>query len=232
MAGLLLSIVLAAPATAASLLPSPSPQPYPVIGHSRSKRYCDLEFDRTNGAITVTLTDDKIISAAIGRLRSADLDRPDLTIVEREKTMHDLRAIAAAIQNNLRAGAAQVADLRALSLKEPDAARSPELKAFADQIDLALVRQRTIGSDLAKMLTIIDGRYARAEGVHSASEVVPEQPVEHARDGIGSIDERAAHDPLDRLFVAVADDFSQRTIAIGQAEDSAATHAPKAVDGC
>ncbi len=211
---------------------SPSPEPYPVIGRTRSKRYCALEVERTNGAITVALTNDKIIATGISRLRDADLDNKDITVIYREKTMHDLRAIAAAVQMNLRAGAAQVADLRALSVKEPDATRSPELKLLADQMDAIFDRQQTVGGDLAKMLTIIDGRYARANGMTFAASVMPEDQADHARDGIESIDQRAAREPLNRLFSEVADDFADRTAHIGQSEDAAAVHAPKATEGC
>ncbi len=223
--------VPAAPPVVTAASP-PAASPYPFIGRTRSKRYCALETDRANGAITVTLTNDKIISAGISRLRSADLDKPDLTIIEREKSMRDLRAIAAAIQTNLRAGDAQVSDLRTLSVKEPDAVRSPELKLFAEHIDDALGRQRTVGSDLAKMLTIVDGRYARAQGMALAGTVVPEPQQDHVRNGIESIDQRATHEQLDALFTEVADDFTDRTLEIGQSEDVAAKHATKALAGC
>jgi hypothetical protein len=146
--------------------------------------------------------------------------------------MRDLRYVAAAIQTNLRAGDAQVTDIRALSVKEPDAVRSSELKLVADQLDDALIRQRSVGSDLAKMLTIVEGRYARAQGALAAASVVPESNQDHVSNGIESIDQRAAHDPLNRLFTSVADDFADRTILIGKAEDAAAVHVPKAVTGC
>jgi hypothetical protein len=212
--------------------PAATALPYPTIGRTRSKRYCALETERTNGAITVALTNDKIISAGIARLRGANLDRPQITIIEREKSLRDLRAVAAAIQTNLRAGDAQVDDLRALSVKEPDATRSPELKALAEQLDDAFERQRSIGSDLAKMLVIIDGRYAAAQGTSEAAAVMPEPQEEHARNGLPSIDERAAHEPFNALFSDVADEFGGRVVAIGKSEDAAAVHAPKAISGC
>jgi hypothetical protein len=205
---------------------------YPFIGRSRSQRYCSLETERTNGAIVVTLTNDKIIAAGIARLRAADLDRPDLTLIDREKVMRDLRSVAASIQHNLRAGQAELADLRTLSVKEPDATRSPELKLLAERLDDAMTRQESVGSDLAKMLTIVEGRHAQAEGQLAAAGVVPEPQSEHSRNGLPSIDERAAYEPLNQLFNEVADDFSERSAAIGQAEDSAAKHAPKAISGC
>jgi hypothetical protein len=212
--------------------PGATALPYPTIGRARSKRFCTLETDRTNGAITVALTNDKIITAGIERLRAANLDRPGLTIIEREKSMHDLRAIAAAVQTNLRAGSAQTDDLRALSVKEPDATRSPELKALADQLADTFARQRTIGADLAKMLTIVDGRYAAAQANLAAAGVMPETQEEHASNGVESIDQRAAHEPLNALFNDVADEFDGRVVEIGKSEDAAAVHAPKAVSGC
>jgi hypothetical protein len=236
MAGLLSMLLLVVPVTPDNPQPAATPSAaataFPFIGRSRSKRYCTLEMDRANGAITVALTNDKIIAAGISRLRAADLDNRDLTVITREKTMRDLRAVAAAIQTNLRAGDSQVTDLRALSVKEPDATRSPELKLFADRIDAAMETQRTIGSDLAKMLVIVDGRYAAAEGTHVADTVMPEAQIDHTRDGLESIDQRAAHEPLNQLFREVADDFNGRTVDIGRSEDAAAAHAPKAIDGC
>jgi hypothetical protein len=122
--------------------------------------------------------------------------------------------------------------LRELSVKEPDPKRSPELKTLAERLDDAMVGQKSVADDLAKMLTIVDGRYARAQGEHEAAGVVPEAQDEHVRNGIESIDQRAAHEPLNALFTDVADDFSGRTASIGKAEDAAAAHAPKAVAGC
>jgi hypothetical protein len=238
MSGFLLSILLllapaaADPGPVFTAAPTPAPSGYPFIGRTRSKRYCALETDRTNGAITVALTNDKIIAGGIGRLRSADLDKPDLTIIEREQTMRLLRAAAAAIQTNMRAGDAQVADLRALAIKEPDAARSPELKQFANKIDETLGTQRSIGADLAKMLTIIEGRNAGAQGGTLAATVVPPTQQSHVQNGLPSIDQRAAYEPLNQLFTEVADDFSDRVLQIGKSEDAAAFHAPKAVSGC
>jgi len=224
-------VAQASPSTAAPQ-PAPTATDYPFIGRTRSQRYCSLETDRINGGITVTLTNDKLIAAGIGRLRGADLDRPELTVIDREKTMRDLRYVAAAIQTNLRAGDAEIADIRALSVKEPDAVRSRELKLVADQLDDAMTRQRSVGSDLAKMLTIVEGRYAGAQGGHAAAGVMPETNQVRVNDGIESIDQRAQRDPLNQLFSNVADDFADRTVAIGKSEDAAAVHVPKAVTGC
>ncbi len=212
--------------------PTAPPAKLPIIGRSKSQHYCALETERTNGAITVALTNDKVISIGIARLRAADLDRDNLTVIDREKTMRDLRAVSIALNHNLHAGAAELADLRELSVKEPDAKRSPELKALADDLDDAMTRQKSVGDDLAKMLTIVEGRYARAQGEHEAAGVVPETQDEHVRNGIESIDQRAAHEPLNALFTDVADDFSGRAVEIGKSEDAAAVHAPKAVAGC
>jgi hypothetical protein len=212
--------------------PAATALPYPTIGRTHSKRFCTVETARTNGAITVALTNDRIISAGIARLRSANLDRPQIKIIEREKSMHDLRAIAAAIQTNLRAGDAEIADLRALSVQEPDAIRSPELKSLADDLDDAFARQRKIGSDLAKMLTIVDGRHAAAGGNSAAADLMPETDQGHVRNGLPPIDQRAAYEPLDMLFNDVADEFGERSIEIGKSEDAAAVHVAKAVNGC
>jgi hypothetical protein len=217
---------------AQSASPAPAITTYPTIGHARSQRYCAIETDRINGAITVALTNDKVISIGIERLRAADLDKPEITIIEREKSMHDLRAVAAAIQTNLRAGCAETTDLRALSVREPDANRSAELKVLADRLDEALGVQHSIGSDLAKMLTIVEGRYAGAQGALAAAGVMPEQQQDHVKNGLPSIDDRAAHEPLNALFADVANDFSGRVIEIGKAEDAAASDTPKAVAGC
>lgn len=221
-----------APQDAASPSPNPTALSFPTIGRARSRRYCQLEIDRANGAITVALSNDKIIAGGIARLRSADLDKPDLTVIQREKSLRDLRAVAAAIQTNLRAGDAQLNDLRSLSVREPDAARSPELKALADQLDDTYGRQRSIGSDLAKMLTIIDGRRAGDQGRSEAAGVMLEKPGEHVRNGLPPIDQRAAYEPLNVLFADVADEFGDRAVDIGRSEGAAAVHAPKAVTGC
>lgn len=212
--------------------PTAPPAKLPLIGRSKSQHYCALETERTNGAITVALTNDKVISVGIARLRAANLDRDTLTVIDREKTMRDLRAVSIALNHNLHAGAAELADLRELSDKEPDAKRSPELKALADDLGDAMTRQKSVGDDLAKMLTIIDGRYARAQGEHEAAGVMLESQDEHVRDGIESIDQRAQHEPLNDLFTEVADDFSGRAAEIGKFEDAAAVHAPKATAGC
>jgi hypothetical protein len=233
---LALALSLTSAAGAQPAVPAATPAatalPYPTIGRTRSKRYCTLETARANGAITVALTNDRIISAGIARLRRANLDRPQITIIEREKSLRDLRGIASAIQTNLRAGDAQIDDLRKLSVKEPDATRSPELKALADQLDEAFDRQRSIGSDLAKMLVIVDGRYAAAQGTSEAASLMPEPQEDKARNGLPSIDQRAAHEPFNALFADVADEFGGRVVEIGKSEDAAAVHAPKAISGC
>ena len=64
------------PPTSSGVLPAATAPPYPTIGRTRSKRYCALETERANGAVTVALTNDNVIAAGSGLVVESAPNKP------------------------------------------------------------------------------------------------------------------------------------------------------------
>jgi hypothetical protein len=153
--------VLAAPnAAPASAAPAP-PSPLKEIGRVEALSVCSAIVVHANSAIGVALDNDHDLASTINRLRTTDLDVDNA--IARRNGMNDLAALASRIRLAAAAGTAEIKRLRAMAAQTADPTRKSELKAFTDALGGAIVRQRKAGTDLARLLAIIDGRRAVEE---------------------------------------------------------------------
>jgi hypothetical protein len=153
--------VLAAPNTApAAAAPAP-PSPLKEIGHVQALSVCSAIVVHANSAIGAALDNDHDLALTINRLRTTDLDVDNA--IARRNGMEDLATLASRIRLSAAAGTAEIKRLRAMAAQTADPTRKTELKAFADALGGAIVRQRKVGTDLARLLAIIDGRRAVEE---------------------------------------------------------------------
>ncbi len=229
--------VLAAPnAAPASAAPAP-PSPLKEIGHVEALSVCSAIVVHANSAIGVALDNDHDLALTINRLRTTDLDVDNA--IARRNGMNDLAALASRIRLAAAAGTAEIKRLRAMA-QTADPTRKSELKAFTDALSGAIVRQRKAGTDLARLLAIIDGRRA-VEEINSpemlaqrAAIAEPERAETFDRQAAVLRNPAAPATPanVDDLLRGAADDFTARTRAIFSDEGVAADHSLGAATGC
>lgn len=235
-----LIIAFAAP----SPVPSASAQPPSTlkeIGRIQSLSVCPAIVVHANSAIGAVLDNDAQLALTVNRLRTTDLDTDN--VIAKHNGMTDLATLAGRLRMGAAAGTGEIKRLRAIAGETADPARKAELKAFADALGGALARQRKIGTDLDRMLAIIDGRRAVEE--------VNTDDLAGQRDALASPGQAAGprgsipQDVVMRSPVAgpergifnptlrdVADEFAARSSAILVDEGTAADHALGATTGC
>ena len=230
--------VLAAPNPApASGAPAP-PSPLKEIGRVQSLSVCSAIVVHANSAIVAALDNDRDLALTINRLNTTDLDT-DNTVVRRNG-MNDLATLAGRIRVAAAGGTAEIKRLRAIDAHTADPVRKAELKAFADALSGAIVRQRKAATDLDAMLAIIDGRRAVEEV--NAPELTAQRVAVAGPERIDSLDREAAvmrnpaapPGPLraNELLRSAADDFRSRSADIRSDEGVAADHSLGATTGC
>src|SRR5471030_1877760 len=139
------------------------PTPLREIGRVRSLSACATIVVHANSAITDALSNDQDLAVAVNHLRTTDID--GATAAERRKRLADLLSFAVRIRTLSSAGDAEVKRLRDMATAENDPERKVELKSFADALGGALFRQKLAADDLARAVTIIEGRQAASHGI-------------------------------------------------------------------
>ncbi|MGD0474864.1 MAG: hypothetical protein ABSB70_16840 [Candidatus Velthaea sp.] len=232
---------LVAVLAASDPMPAPSappPSPLKEIGHVQSLSVCSSIVVHANSAIAVALDNDRALALTINRLRTTDLDVDNA--ITRRNGMTDLETLASQIRTSAAAGSAEIKRLRTMAGQTADQNRKTELRAFTDALSGAIARQRKAGTDLARMLAIIDGRRA-VEEIDTPDWVAARAAVAEPERG-ETLDREAAviRNPAapttpslaNPILRDAADDFAQRAQTIFADEGVAADHSLGATTGC
>jgi hypothetical protein len=234
---LLLAVFAAPNPVPASAAPAP-PSQLKEIGHVESLSVCSAIVVHANSAIGAALDNDRDLALTINRLRTTDLDTDNA--IARRNGMNDLATLAGRMRFAAAAGTAEIKRLRAMDARTADPTRKAELKAFADALSGAIVRQHKAATDLDAVLAIIDGRRAVEEmntpelTAQRASIAGPERVDALDREAGVIRNPVAGPGPLhaNDMLHAAADDFASRSQAILGDEGVAADHALGATTGC
>lgn len=150
-----------------ALVPSPEPSTPPVstsplkeIGRVRALPACTTIAVHANSAIDSALRNDNALAVSVNRLKHADLDSNALY---RSKALNELMTISRDMRKQAVEAEGEVRRLRELAGASEDATRKTELKTFADALGGAVFRQKRAADDLARYVTIVEGRVATAE---------------------------------------------------------------------
>jgi hypothetical protein len=230
--------VLAAPNPAPPSAAPARPSTLKEIGRVESLSVCSAIVVHANSAIVAALDNDRDLALTINRLSTTDLDTDNA--IERRNGMNDLATLAGRIRTAAAGGTAEIKRLRVIDARTADLTRKAELKAFADALSGAIVRQRKAATDLDSLLAIIDGRRAVEEVntpelvAQRASIAGPAQGVLLDHDAGVLRNPAAPPGPVhaNDMLHAAADDFRSRSAEILGDEGVAADHSLGATTGC
>ncbi|MFN2461071.1 MAG: hypothetical protein ABR591_10345 [Candidatus Velthaea sp.] len=222
--------------------PSSAPPPTPLkeIGRTRALPVCTTIVVHANGAITNALNNDQDLAIVINHLRTTDLDGAN--VMQHRERINDLVALAKKIRESSSAGDAEVKRLRDLAVASKDPQRKADLKAFADALGGALLRQKRAAVDLDKAITIMEGRRAtavlrspedsqpQALTPRGMSPQRPDNPLDQSNYGPNGASRNVASQ--NAVLKTVANDLEARATPILIDEGVAADHSLGATTGC
>jgi hypothetical protein len=215
-------------ATVPSPGPSARPTPLQEIGRVRALPACTPIVVHANGAISQTLDNDRGLAILTNNLRAIDFDK--LNTIQRRNAINALEKQASEIRIGAGNADGEIKRLREYALASPDPQRKTELKAFADALGGALVRQKRAANELMRDITIIQGRVdaAEARGILNRDSLTPEN-------GMPALPRAALPPPpssWNETMRAIASSLDDRTEAIVADEGVAADHSIAATSGC
>ena len=214
--------------------PSTPPQtssPLKEIGRVRTLPACTALVVHANSAIDSALRNDNALAVSVNRLKHADLDQSPLS---RTRSLNELMAISRDMRKQAVEAEGEVKRLRELALLSDDATRKAELKEFADALGGAVFRQKRASEDLARFVTIVEGRVATSEA---------RQDMDNGSDPNSGLQKRNqatatmppwSPSPLNLNATArdAAADFETKISLIVADEAKAADHSIGATSGC
>ncbi len=217
--------------------PSPAPAtthatPLQEIGRVRALPACTPIVVHANGAITQALDNDRGLAIMTNNLRTIDYDK--LNLIGRRNAISAIEKQASDIRIAAGQADGEIKRLREYAVTSPDPQRKAELKAFADALGGALLRQKRAANEVMKDITIIQGRgdaaeargiLARDTGMADASPGT--RDLVAARPGVAGTP--ASWNDTMR---AIASNLEERTGAIVADEGVAADHSIAATSGC
>lgn len=221
-------ILLAAVAATAVPSPTPSPAASPVlktIANIRASARCSDIVTHANNAIDSSLEDNHVISQSITELRMVNLD--DGNLMHRNAGLAALRELASSLHKQSAAGDGEIKALRALAAKATDPQEGKELKAFADALGGAIGRQLKMARDFDGYLAYVD--YLDNRGLSAGGSPMDNDffaPDPYAPAAVRSRYSATAY------AENAAKDFQARFPAIIRDENTAASHADAAFEGC
>jgi hypothetical protein len=171
----LLALLTIAPVSSASPTPEPQPsalatpepqqtaivrslsaEPLKEIGRVHAMTtFCSTIIDHATLAVTDDIDNDAEISRVVVDLRSLDFDSSELA---KMKSLAALSALYTRFVTQAVAAEHAAKALRVDAKKAPTEERAKSVTAFADALDGALHRQRTIARDLASILATFDNQ--------------------------------------------------------------------------
>jgi hypothetical protein len=145
-------------------IPSASPssdaavEPLKEIGHVKATTtFCQTIIDHAVKAVTLGVDNDKRISVVVQTMRASDFDTNDAT---KQRGLQQLAIQYSPFTEQAIAAEKAAKALRVDAQKAPTPEQAASLTAFADALDGALHRQRTIARDLASMMALFNARPA------------------------------------------------------------------------
>ena len=236
---MIILFVFATLVAAASPAPTATPAALKEIGRVRAPGgVCGNLVVHANSAIAAALHDDVIVTHAIARLRSIDLNNA----FSRREGLGELNRLALELGDQAAHGDGEVRRLREQAERSSEPSNKAELRVFADGLSAALGRQKKIAVDLGAFLRFLDYRELRdipdlsgGRGLDpfnsnkngpTPSPTLPPTPPPVT----GSPYENAGSP--NAMALAAAADFESRTADVRSDEAKAAEHSEAAVSGC
>jgi hypothetical protein len=227
---LVLIVAIAAAGAPASAPPQPAATAAPQqqlkeIGRVTTNAMCTAIVMRANSAIGAALRNDQTVGLAVATLKRVDLDTNNA--IDKRKSVSEIERLANDLRNSSGGADAQIKKLREMAEQATDPERKADLKEFADALGGALARQKRIGADLQRMLTIMEGREARESIRRDVAFANPGLPLPGA-----SFDKDYDTKHYNEMARAAAKELEERTLSIAADESKAAEHIVGAVNGC
>jgi hypothetical protein len=234
------------PASDASAAPSAAPSdsaereqklaPLKEIGRVKATTaFCQAIIDHAAKAVTLGIDNDRKIENVVRTLRTADLDSNELS---KNRALLDLANQNAPLSEQAIAAEKAAKALRVDAAKAPTPEEAKELLAFADALDGALHRQRTIARDLGGTIAFF-GAHPSVTKEERDEAVFEEQQSEGNRFGPWLFPIERAAPPDGRVMPLLsdlakdsADDFVVRLDGVRHDELSAAELVEPVFGGC
>lgn len=217
-------------ATAPSPAPAASARPTPLqeIGRVRALPACTPIVVHANGAITQALDNDRGLAILTTNLRAIDFDR--LNVIQRRNAINALDKQASEIRINAGNADGEIKRLREYAAASTDPQRKAELKAFADALGGALLRQKRAANEMMRDITIVQGRTEAAEARGIMARDIP--APENGMPALPRTSLLQAPSSWNETMRAIASGLDDRTEAIVADEGIAADHSIAATSGC
>jgi hypothetical protein len=230
----------AVPDTASNPEPAPKPDasaaaadkiaPLREIGHVKATTpFCQAIIDHAVKAVTLGIDNDRKIAVVVQTIRSGDFDS---NLLSKNHALWELSVQYSPLTEQAIAAEKAAKALRVDAEKAPTPEEAKSLTAFADALDGALHRQRTIARDLGAMIAIFN-MHPNVTPMERDEEVVDEQARENYRGNV-------TYYPADKRVMPLlstiaknnADDFVTRQEGIVDDERSAANLVEPVFGGC
>jgi hypothetical protein len=204
--------------------------PLKEIGHVKATTpFCQAIIDHATKAVTLGIDNDRKIDVVVQTIRSSDFDT---SLLSKYNALHELGLQYAPLTEQAVAAEKAAKALRVDAQQAPTPEEAKELTAFADALDGALHRQRTIARDLASMIAIFN-MHPNVTPMEREEAVMNEQLNENYRGNITYLPaEKRVMPLLSTIANNGADDFVVREEGIVHDERAAADLVEPAFGGC
>jgi hypothetical protein len=217
---------IAAPPAAADVKLTPLRE----IGHVKATTpFCQAIIDHATKAVTLGIDNDHKIGVVVQTMRSSDFDT---SLLSKNNALHELGLQYAPLTEQAVAAEKAAKALRVDAQQAPTPEEAKELTAFADALDGALHRQRTIARDLASMIAIFN-MHPNVTPMEREEAVMNEQLNENYRGNITYLPaEKRVMPLLSTIANNGADDFVYREEGVVHDERAAADLVEPVFGGC
>lgn len=233
----LLAAAAIIPAVEPSASPTPNPSALKEIGHVRATTaLCKALVEPAVRAVDIEDENDRRLADVETFLGTVDLDSSELA---KHRGNADLTKRYVTLRAAAVEGAALMKKFRSDAKNAPTDDQRAALVAFADALDGALHRQKTLADDLGRLIAYIDAhppidRETRErlefEAVLHASDPSSSRNVFDQRNYFGPLS--SVPDPLSTTAKNAAEDLTARALPLGGDEDSAAARIDPAFAAC
>ena len=204
--------------------------PLKEIGHVQATTaYCQAISDHAAKAVNLGLDNDRKIDGIVRMMRATDFDT---SLLSKNRGLMELASQNASLTEQAKAAEKAAKALRVDAAKAPTPEEAAQLTAFADALDGALHRQRTIARDVGGIIAYIDAHPNMTQA--ERDEVVFNEEVAESNRfyfPVYTADERVV--PLLSTYAQKgADDFVVRQTGIRHDEVTAAQLVEPVFGGC
>jgi hypothetical protein len=200
------------------------------IGHVKATTaFCQAIIDHASKAVTLGIDNDQRISVVVQTLRTHDFD---LNLLSKNRVLLDLSNQNGPLTEQAVAAEKAAKALRVDAATAPTPEEAKELIAFADALDGALHRQRTIARDVASMIAIFNAHPVITKEERDEA-VLNEQLKDNYRGAVTYMPPEDRVVPLmSKMASDGADDIVFRQSGIAHDELSAADLVEPVFGGC